>query len=100
MTKLKSKLERLKIRDSIESFLREIPLKGMEESQLGSYVYSGKGKMYVGSRFVPVKIYIKMADGDIVVTVSSPSAGILVECPFEPLEAAELVRREIKKSFN
>jgi len=100
MTKLKSKLERLKIRDDIESFLKKLPLKDMEESQIGDYIYSGKGKMYVGSRSIPVKIRIKIMDGGIVVTVSSPLAGILVKCPFEPVEAAKSVRQEIKKSFN
>lgn len=99
-SKLRSKLERLKIRDNIAIFLRKMPLKDFEENQVGNHIYSGKGKLRVGSRYTPVVIRIRMIEEEIRVIVLSLTAGIRISCPFEPIRAAEFIRQEIKKGFN
>jgi len=88
------------MRDDIADFLKRIPLKDMKESQVGNYIYSGKGKLYVGTVYRPVTIYIRLSKGETVMSLSAPTAGILVKCPFEPGPASKTIREAIKKSLN
>lgn len=98
--KLRSKLERLKIRDSIADFLKGLPLKDIEESQVGNHIYSAVGKIRVGAFYKPVAVKIRIVDDDIIVLISIPSDSVLIRCPFEPGESARTVLESLKKILN
>ena len=99
-SKLKSKLERLKIRDDIAEFLKKLPLKDMKESQIGNHVYSAAGKIRVGTSYKPTVMRIRIVDEEIIVFISIPSDNVLIRCPFEPGESAKTVLESLKKALN
>lgn len=98
--KLKSKLERLKIRDDIAEFLKKLPIKDMKESQIGNHIYSGAGKIRVGAFYKPTTLRIRIVDDDIIVLISIPSDNVLIKCPFEPGESARTVLEALRKIMN
>lgn len=98
--KLLSKLERLRIRDDIARFLRESPLKEVEESQVGNHVYSGSGRVRIGTSYAAFTVRIRMVGGSTMMYFRAPSAGISVACTFEPRGAAAAVRKAVRDSVN
>jgi hypothetical protein len=98
--KLRSKLERLRIRDDIADFLRKAPLRDMVEDQVGNHVYSGKGKIRIGNSYVPVIVRVRMAGGEFIMILKAPSIGVTVKCPFEPKEAARAVSEAVQNNLN
>jgi len=98
--KLRSKLERLRIRDDIADFLRRAPLIEMVENQVGNHIYSGRGKIRIGNSYTPVVVRVRMVREEVIVVLLAPEAGVNIRCPFEPKEAAKMVSKVMEDSLN
>ena len=93
--KIISKYYRLRYSDGIRKVVEGLPIKNLEETQVGNFVYSGVGEILVGSSHFPATVRIRLEDGVPTVSVTAPGAGISVACPFD----AEAIRRAVKEAI-
>lgn len=98
--KVISKYYRLKMTDRLQTVIRDLPIRGMRENQVGNHVYSGIGEMKVGAGYFPVTVHVRIVHGTPRVYISAPGAGIEVSCPFDKNGTGEAVKEAIRKSLN
>lgn len=97
-TKLISKYHRLRMSDDIRGLLKQLPVRRMQESQVGNHVYQGAGEIKVGTSYIPVSLRIRIVRGRPTVFLNADRAGIAVTCPFEGADKA--VKEAIRKSLS
>lgn len=95
-----SKFFRLKLRDRLERCLQTLPVEDLEEDQVGDFVYSGSGRMVVGTSYAPTRVRVRMVDDVPTLYVKVPSRGISIALPLEGEGTAEAVRREAQRALS
>jgi len=86
--------------DEIRAILKELPLQGFEESQIGNHIYAGRGEMKVGGQYLPTCVRIRLVHGTPRVYVRIPRAGIFIACPLDVEKAGGMINRAIRQSLN
>ena len=102
--KMISKLCRLRLTNELEEMIRELPVKGLEETQVGNHVYMGRGMIRVGTQDYPVQLRVWI-DGDTMrAAVRAKRAGLevyeVLGGPRDILELPEAVREAVRKCLN
>lgn len=97
--KLLSKFWRLKAAEELGRVIRALPVRDLEESQVGAYVYSGTGKLDVDGRTVGVTLRASMTPGGIRMTVRSGD-GLRAEFPLDAGEAERAVLDAVRRMAN
>ncbi len=95
-----SKLLRLKMSGELGDMIRKLPLQDMVETQVGDHIYSGNGRMNVGSSSIPVTIRVREVLGSPRFFLEAPKVGMSVECPFEIDRVIADVWTAIQKTSN
>jgi hypothetical protein len=88
--KVVSKYLRLRMTDDLREMLRKIPVEDVTETQAGSHIYMGSGKVRVGPRTYPVIVRVWMKEDEVWASVRSFGSRLSISSRFR--NAAE--RRE------
>lgn len=96
--KVVSKFYRLKLAGELRRFLEALPVRNLQESQMGSNVYMAQGELRVGSTYYPVGIRVWLQHEKILVSVKAPEGRIDVEGQFDPDKTALAVRTAALKT--
>ena len=92
--KVVSKLCRLRLTDEIGRVIRQLPVRGLEETQVGNHVYMGTGKIRIGSLDYDAKVRIWIDDGRMMAAVKALGAGLNVSAAMTELpEAVQVAAR-------
>ena len=92
-SKLISKFYRLKMAGELRRFLEALPIRSVQETQIGDSIYMANGELRVGHMYYPVGIRVWFKHDKIVAQITAPKAHVSVYAdPFDPSGTAELVR--------
>lgn len=81
--KVVSKYLRLRMTDDLREMLKRIPVEGVTETQAGSHIYMGSGRIRVGQRSYPVSVRVWMKQEEIWASVKSFGSRLSISSRFQ-----------------
>lgn len=97
--KVVSKFYRLKMSGELRTMIESLPVRGLVEIIKGNHVYLGNGTLLIGAREHPTRILIQEDNGSINFEIEAPTAGLLIQCPFNSEEERAKIPDKVTKAI-
>jgi hypothetical protein len=94
--KVIQKFHRIQLSDNIRGFIQSLPIKDVEETQIGNHIYLGYGQIEWGTSFIPVEIHIELNDNGMFTYIKTTKTGSII-CPFNTIEEQKAAPVQILK---